>query len=228
MTMPEPIDPAASERHVLREFPASDELTCELVRRARNGDAAALDTIFTRALPRLRRWARGRIPPAARGELETCDLVQQVALRMVVRLADFDARHAGALDAYLRTSVINGIRDYVRRAARRPPPVQLSEHLRSLDPSPFEICRRSQGHRRYRRALAQLRVKDQQLVIAHAERDCSYEEIARTFKFRSTAAARMAVIRAINRLLIDLGRGASSRRSPAVDPPLCASSRRIA
>jgi len=53
----------------------SDEPTIELVTRARGGDRPAMEALLQRCLPPLKRWAHGRLPAAARGRLDTGDLV---------------------------------------------------------------------------------------------------------------------------------------------------------
>src|SRR5437870_7597371 len=78
----------------------SDQPTIELIVRARDGDTGALEAILHRCLPQLKRWAHGRLPAAARGYLDTGDLVQEVALHAIRRLDTFKPRHVGAMQAY--------------------------------------------------------------------------------------------------------------------------------
>ena len=89
------------------------ESTHELLSLVRQGDRDALDRLYARCLPPLRRWARGRLPAAARGALDTQDLVQDTIVNSLRRLDRFDSRHEGALQAYLRQAVLNRIRDEV-------------------------------------------------------------------------------------------------------------------
>ena len=49
------------------------ETTFSLVVRARGGDRAALDELCLRYLPRLRRWAHGRLPAWTRQAIDTED-----------------------------------------------------------------------------------------------------------------------------------------------------------
>ena len=100
----------------------SDEPTIELVLRAQAGDRAAVEALLQRCIPQLKRWAHGRLPAAARGSLDTGDLVQETVLHVLRRLDTFEPRHVGAMQAYLRQSVLNRIRDEVRtdRAPARP------------------------------------------------------------------------------------------------------------
>jgi DNA-directed RNA polymerase specialized sigma24 family protein len=58
----------------------------------------------------------------------------------------------------------------------------------------------------YRRALATLRPNYRALVQAHIERDWTHEQIARMFGKPSVNAARVALGRAINRLLAAMAR----------------------
>lgn len=178
----------------------SDEPTIELVIKARAGDRAAAEALLQRCLPSLKRWAHGRLPVAARGYLDTGDLVQEAALHAVRRLDAFEPRHVGAMQAYLRLSVINRIRDEVRRVARRPPPVELPEDLTSDRTSPLEVAIQAETYERYRQALTELKSKDREMVVARIEVQWSIAEIAQRFGLRTVEAARMAVTRALRRL----------------------------
>src|SRR5678809_280868 len=97
----------------------SDEPTIELVISARAGDRMALEALLERCLPPVKRWAHGRLPAHARGALDTGDLVQEAAIHVLRRLDKFEPRHVGAMQAYLRTSVVNRVRGEIRRVGRR-------------------------------------------------------------------------------------------------------------
>lgn len=183
----------------------SDEPTIELVIRARTGDRGAVEALLQRCLPRLRRWAHGRLPVAARGLLDTEDLVQESALHVLGRLDVFEPRHVGAMQAYLKQSVINRIRDEVRRIGRHPHPVELNDEHASDETSPLEVAIQAEAYDRYRQALKELGPKDRELVVARVEVQWSVAEIAERFGHRTVDAARMAVTRAIRRLMSKLG-----------------------
>jgi DNA-directed RNA polymerase specialized sigma24 family protein len=57
------------------------ESTVVLLEKAKAGDREALDSLFARYLPPLRRWACGRLPAGARDLLDTHDVVQDVLLQ---------------------------------------------------------------------------------------------------------------------------------------------------
>src|SRR5262249_5913827 len=104
--MPNRLPPATPEGE-----PLTPEATIDLVELIKRGDEAALQRLFQRCIPTLRRWARGRLPQSVRGMQETSDIVQDVVLAAIRKLEKFEVRHQGALQAYLRQAVINRIRD---------------------------------------------------------------------------------------------------------------------
>jgi RNA polymerase sigma-70 factor (ECF subfamily) len=179
----------------------SDEPTIELVVRAREGDRMAVEALLQRSIPSLKRFAHGRLPAAARGSLDTGDLVQETVLHVLRRLDSFEPRHVGAMQAYLRQSVINRIRDEVRRIGRHPAPAELPQDLAADMPSPLEEAIRSEAYERYRDALETLSPRDRQLVVARIESQWSLAEITEQFEMRTVDAARMAVTRALKRLM---------------------------
>ena len=182
----------------------SDQPTVELIIRARGGDAAAIDAILQRCLPSLKRWAHGRLPAAARGHLDTGDLVQDAAMNAIARLDTFEPRHVGAMQAYLRQSVINRIRDEMRRFVRRPVNVELPVDLSSDAPSPEEQAIHEQTYARYRAAMNGLKPRERELVIARVEAQWTTPEIAEHFGFNTVDGARMAVNRAMQRLAMEM------------------------
>ncbi len=178
----------------------SDEPTIELVIKARGGDRMAVEALLQRCLPSLRRWTHGRLPPAARGNLDTEDLVQETALHVIRRLDKFEPQHVGSMQAYLRQSVINRIRDEVRRVARHPAPVELLDDQPSDQTSPLEAVLQNEAYERYRQALNRLDSRDREIIVARIEVQWSLPEIARQFHTKTVDAARMRVTRALRRL----------------------------
>ncbi|MBA3269974.1 MAG: sigma-70 family RNA polymerase sigma factor [Acidobacteria bacterium] len=177
---------------------ATSSLT--LLEQARTGDASALDRLLQRYLPRLTRWASGRLPRWARDMSDTDDLVQDTLVRSVRNLPRFTPTGEGALQAYLRTAVLNRIRDEVRHRGRQPELSPLDPELAAATQSPLQEAIGGELLEKYDRALDRLPPEEQELVIARVEMGCSYAEIAETSGRPSTDAARMAVSRALVRL----------------------------
>ena len=175
--------------------------TLELLERFKGGDQDAINLLVERSIPPLRRWARGRLPTWARSLAETQDLVQTALVRALPHLKNFEARHPGALQAYLRQAVANYIRDEVRKAIKRPVDNQPLEAHVDPAPSPLERVVGIEGVERYEAALAKLRPAEREAIIARLELQQSYEEIAIALQKPSANAARVSVSRAIKSLV---------------------------
>lgn len=187
--------------------PSGLESTLDLVQRAKAGDRTALDRLFTRCLPALRRWASGRLPRWTRDLMDTDDLVQETVVRAVNRLDSFEPRHEGALQAYLRQAVMNRIRDEIRRSARGPIATELSDNQEDLSASPLDEAIGKEAVERYEVALARLRPEERAAIITRVEMDADYDAVAEALGKPSPDAARMAVARALVRLAQEMKRG---------------------
>ena len=120
------------------------------------GDQAALDALFTRYETRLRRWAHGRLPRAARGAMETQDLVQDTLIKVFNRLPAFEPRHPGAFRDYVWTTLWNRIRDIARTQTRRGPSDAIDSDIPATAPSPLEEAMGSEVLARYEAAMERL------------------------------------------------------------------------
>ena len=181
-----------------------------LLMRARNGDEAARNELCTRYLPRLRRWAHGRLPAWVRDHLDTEDIVQDTLMQSVRRLETFTPEHERAFCAYVCQAMRNRLHDVVRRASRRPIGGPIPTDAPASDPSPLEQAVGAQLLQRYERALLRLRESDRELVVARVELGLDYREIADLHGKPSEPAARVAVGRALLRLADEMGHGTGS------------------
>ena len=187
--------------------PLDMQSTVELLTTARAGDERAVDVLFERCVPQLRRWARGRLPSGARGLLETQDLVQDAVFKVLRRLDKFEAHHHGALLAYLRQAILNRIRDEARVIKRRPVPVELDEEQPAGGASPLELAIDRADLARYDAALARLRPADREAIVLRIELQSSYEEVARALGKPTANAARTFVVRALYKLYQEMSHG---------------------
>jgi RNA polymerase sigma-70 factor (ECF subfamily) len=205
--------PSVNDPHADAASPV--ETSLDLLRQAQAGDAEALNALIARYLPRLRRWATGRLPAHARGMTDTQDLVQETVSRAFKKIEGFEVRGEGALQAYLRQVLLNEIRQEIRRAGRRPPPsgaddLQAAAEIASPAPSPLEMAIGADALARYDDALGRLKAGDREAIVARIELGLSYQEVAEATGKPSANAARMAVERALLRLLEEMGRSGQS------------------
>jgi RNA polymerase sigma factor (sigma-70 family) len=189
----EPVSPQSDGRR------SEGESSFDLLARAQTGDKAALNDLCARYLPRLKRWAHGRLPAGARGSLDTLDLVQDTLMHVIQRLHAFEPRHSGALQGYMHQALRNRMLDEIRRTGRRP-----SEPLDTAQPtsesSPLELAIGAAALERYEAALKRLKPEDREAIVLRVEMGCAYSEVAELLGKPSIPAAHMAVSRALARL----------------------------
>jgi RNA polymerase sigma-70 factor (ECF subfamily) len=183
------------------------DATYQLLERAKGGDREALDVLFSRHIPTLKRWASGRLPRWTRDIAETEDLVQETVLQVFKRVEAFEPRGEGALQAYLRQALMNRIRNEFRSKGRKPSFQGLDEQAPADHTSPLEAAIRQEQLDRYDAAIARLSEQERELIVARVEVGLTYEEMAETFGKPSWNAARMATARALLRLAEELKRG---------------------
>lgn len=188
---------------------SNPENTVTLFEQMKGGDATAIDRLFGRNIPPLRRWAHGKLPSSARGMQDTLDLVQDALTSAVRRLKGFDVRHQGAFQAYLRLAVTNRIRDLIRQTKRRPQ-AAFPEDLPDVKPSPLSQAMKAEERERYEAALEKLRPEDREAIVGRVELQYSYDELRLVLGKKSVAATRMTVTRAMKRLAAELQRAAAA------------------
>jgi RNA polymerase sigma factor (sigma-70 family) len=205
-------DSAASDPETPDATPAA-EVTVDLLARAKVGERDALEALMARSLPPLRRWAHGRLPAFARGALDTCDVVQDAVSRALRKLDGFESRHQGALQAYLRQAVMNRIRDVIRARRRRPDHVEAPDELLAEETSPLDRLIGAEQLAQYDEALLRLRPIDREAIVGRLELHYSYQELAVLLDKPSPDAARVAVTRALARLVDEI-RSTAAIKSP--------------
>ena len=186
--------------------PLAPEATIDLLARYKNGDAEALNRLLSRCLPDLHRFASRRLPLSARGLLDTADLVQESVIKAMRNLEAFESRHQGALQAYLRTAVINRIKDLAAVPLR--PQVDVSDNLMDAATSPLERLIGAEKIERFDAAMQRLRATDREAIHGRIELDYSYAQLAVALGKPTAEAARAAVNRALERLCEEMRRGA--------------------
>lgn len=205
-----------------------EEPDADLLQLVKQGDTDAAGALFRRYELRLRRWAHGRLPANARGELDTQDLVQETLVHVFQRINECEPIHAGAFRDYVWTTMWNRVRDIARAYERRGSTVELGNDLAASSPSPLEEAMGAETLARYEAALERLRPEDREAVIARVELRLSHAEVAQALGKPSAAAAHMAVSRALVRLSDELGQERNARGGRSVAKKHSDSSRRRA
>jgi RNA polymerase sigma-70 factor (ECF subfamily) len=161
----------------MNDSPITEHTTRSLLQRIRIGDVRARADLVARVEPLLRRFARGRVPVLLRGQEDTADLVQLTWLKVLDKLDSIDIREPGAFFAYLRATLINALREALRRQARSPivPAPQNGSlddaHALSADVAPEDWLA-------WEQALAALEPAQRGVVLMRFEFGMSFVEIA--------------------------------------------------
>ena len=181
------------------------EPSSDLLRRARRGDRSAVDALFVRLFPWLRRRTRGRLPGWARGFVDTSDVVQDALVHTMRRIAGFESASSVAFRAYLLRAVDHRIQDEMRRVGRRDTRGGLeAEGLMAGDASPLQQLIAGEAWERYLGALRRLTPRERRLVVGRAELGYSFKQLALVDDRASPEAARKALRRALVRLSTEM------------------------
>lgn len=181
------------------------ESTATLLARVRGGDAGARERLCAQYLPVLMRWAHGRLPAVARDMTETADLVQVTLIKALNAVDRFRPEREGAFLAYLRTALLNVVRNEIGRSLRAGPRAteQTLEHAAGDSRIAREVGPDLLWD--YERALSELGPEAREAVILRLEFGFSFDEIAAAMQRPSANAARMLVHRAVAALADRLG-----------------------
>ena len=155
----------------------------------------------------MQRWASGRLPKWARDLADTDDLVQDTLLRTFKRIESFEPRRVGALQAYLRSAVLNRLRDELRRKGREPESTNLDSIDVEADDSPLEAAIGRERVKAYEKALQSLKPEEREAIIARVELGYTYDELAMMLHKPTAEAARKTTQRALVRLAEVMTRG---------------------
>ncbi len=175
---------------------ASMDTADDLLLAACAGNRQARQQLYARCLPVLRRWARGRMPAHVCDINDTDDLVQIALMRALNKLDRFgDGGYEGFM-AYLRTILINEVRNELRKFGRRSQMSECDEALSTGCDPVVDSMLVDEGNRLYTTALGKLNHRQQEHLAMRLELGMSFREIAAQVG-GSVDGARMTVTRAL-------------------------------
>ncbi len=184
----------------MADTPEDIETTAHLLGRVKRGDKGASDRFVRRYLPLLNRWAHGLLPQNVRDIYDTNDLAQVTLIKAMEQLDNFEPQRKGAFLSYLRTTLMNQVRDIARKKKRRPGRDELSDEIPIDEPSSLERLERGDLMRLYEASLARLSEEEYNAVVLRIEHEYTYEQLAEALKKPSWNAARMTFTRAVMKL----------------------------
>ncbi len=178
----------------------------DLVQRIRQGERGAWNELYQRYHDQLLLAVRMRLGPGLRRFLSSEDIFQSVALEAFRALGGFEYRGEGSLERYLRTLVVNKIRDRADTfaAEKRAGGVTLDADLAASLAAPGASLegptyRDAERYERLERALNALSAEQRELIVLRKLEGLSSQEVAARLGLGDDAA-RKAFSRAMARL----------------------------
>ncbi|HZV05776.1 MAG TPA: sigma-70 family RNA polymerase sigma factor [Gemmataceae bacterium] len=189
----------------------------ELIRRCRDGEAAARDQLFARYQHYLYVLAQAQLGKRLGAKCAPSDLVQQTLLEAYRDFAGFHGQHEGELLAWLRRilahNLFNEVRRYGARQRDADREVSLDQVRAGVDhsslllqrclaasaPSPSEVAQQHESAARLADALHRLPKDYQTVVLLRVFEELPAEEVAQRMG-RTAGAVRMLQMRALTAL----------------------------
>ena len=189
--------------------------TIRLLRQARQGDRTALDRIFERYSPRVRRIVALRLGIPVNEFSVAEDLVQDALMRAFEKIDQFEERSTGSFYHWMSTCVASSVNLHFRKegAAKRGAgvvrvlgEVGLSASIFSSDkPGPHTRAERAELEERLERELLDMKPHHREAIVLKHLCGMTAEEVADNMGFTSAATARKVVQRAMAALRSRLG-----------------------
>ncbi len=189
------------------------EATINLVKKANDGNSVALEELFERYMPRVRRIVRFRIGRKAVNSLDIDDLVQESLLKAFQNLDQFDLQSTGRFHNWLARGVERQIIDHwrggqaqkrgggrERRFADCPADELSSTIFRGQEPTSSQVYRAKELESRIDAELLKMDEADREVIVLRQLCEMSYAEVAESLGLPSEAAARKAFSRALRKL----------------------------
>lgn len=177
-----------------------------------------LADLLAKLWPTLVAWAHGRLPSFARHRADTEDLVGDAVVAALKRSNSMDPEKPGMVVRFEQLAILNRIRDEIRWSRRVEAGSGGADAAIDPSPSPMDHLLESEDRRRFRKALLQLRLGEQLLIVGRVELHLSYAHLARATGLPSAEAARSATRRALLRLAHITGALALPRPGPSQVP----------
>jgi RNA polymerase sigma-70 factor (ECF subfamily) len=187
-----------------------------LLEQARQGDAAAINQLFSRHRRHLHRMVELRLDDRLRGRVDASDVIQEAHLEVFSRLGEYFANRTMPFWLWLRLEVGKHLLLVHRRHlgtamrdVRRETPLQdtspsassvvLAEELLARQSSPSDAAGRAEQCDQVRRALEGLDDRDREIITLRHFELLNHRETAAVLGISEAAAAKRYV-RAVDRL----------------------------
>ncbi len=191
---------------------SQDQPTIVLVERAQSDDSAAVEQLFARFLPRVRRVVAIRLGQTREQFLDVDDLAQEAMIDAFRGLSKFDVKSDGKLCNWLAKLVENRIRSTLRegRAQKRgggdvkrfadAAQSVAASALRGHDATPSQNAVGSELQDRIEEHIHSLRERYREVILHRLFCDMAYDDIAEEMGLAGANVARSLYSKALDEL----------------------------
>ena len=189
------------------------ERTGVLVQAAQRGDRDALNALFTRYAPIVRRIVALRLGRHVEDLADVDDVIQESLLNVFKGLEGFELESEGSFRAWLARCVQNKVNEHHRSAkalkrgggsVRRFADLGQTSLSESILPghetTPSQLARAHELDERIERAMLELSDRHREAIVLRKLCEMSYAEVAAALGLAQEATARAIVSRALARL----------------------------
>jgi RNA polymerase sigma-70 factor (ECF subfamily) len=170
----------------------------EFIERARGGDRAAFDALFTEVRDRLAGFIRSLMGPSLRRLVDAEDVLQETLLRGYQSIAQFEWQGAGSFCRWLEGIASHVLADAARRAGRKKE-LQIVRDPSAKGLSPSRHLRREERFGRLKKCIEGMSEDYRTVILLSRIEGLTIKEIARRMD-RSEGAVKMLVFRAMREL----------------------------
>lgn len=187
--------------------------TFQLVAAAQGGDRQAMEDLFARYLPRVRRIVSLRMGYKLASFIELDDVTQEALLQVFHGLDRFEKRTEGSFRNWVAHCVESAIKDSARRLSAKKRgagevvrfrelenDVPLSTLFAGSGPTPSKVAADREVEERIEEALLELPPHHREIINLRYFCGMSFAEISETLEIGSAATARKALHRAVEKL----------------------------
>lgn len=192
----------------------AESVVIKLLHRARAGDAAARDELFTHCRNYVQLVARTQVESWMKAKVDASDLVQQTMLEAHRGFADFRGESEAEWLAWLKQILTHNTHDFIRRyrtdkrnagrEQRLDAPVESPDGSLFHDPqdsigTPSQFIAQQEREIELANAIARLSPDHQEVIILRNLQRLSFNEVAERMD-RSRPAVQMLWMRAVQKL----------------------------
>ena len=164
------------------------------------GQRRFLGSVLMQLLEPLLVWTRRRMPARARRRMDSGDVVQEAVLGALQHDAELSGKHPRVVEAYVKRSIQNRIRDELRRVDKWEIPLEATLEATDSAETPLDSAISSENSERFWSAVERLKPDERLLLRGRVGAGESYLSLATRLGRSSADAARVATRRALLRV----------------------------